>query len=227
MTITLGAQSFMHHINILGMVNDVERARRAFETFLDINKDKLSARKLSALAGLSPSAASQFIKGNSRSPKNETLAKFARGASEALGRTVTIAEMIGEKPTASEIPVRSYVGAGDEVIPIDGDEPLDYVPAPPGLEDGEATEVRGRSMLPLYRDRDLLFHRRMAVDPKMFRGEVVVVQVIGGKRYVKLLEAGTRRGRFHLVSFNPAFAILENQEIDWIGPIEWVRKGPR
>jgi phage repressor protein C with HTH and peptisase S24 domain len=42
--------------------------------------------------------------------------------------------------------------------------------------------------------------------------------VKGGKRFVKLLERGTRRDRFKLTSINRAFEPLEDQQVQWIGP---------
>ena len=219
---TLDEQSFIRPINILAMADDADRVRKAFAKYLEIHK--LSGREVSTLGGLSPSAASQFINGNSRSPKRDTLEKFAAGASKKLERTVTVAEMLDQKSTVVEIPIRSYVGAGDEIMPFDTDEPVDYTAAPPGMDDAEATEVRGRSMTPLYHDRDILFHRRVETDPSRFRDEVVVCQVKDGKRFVKLLTPGSRKGRYNLVSVNPAFATIEDQVIVWVGPIEWVRK---
>lgn len=77
------------------MADENERARRAFAKFLKDNK--LSGRAVSEKGGLSPSAASQYINGNARSPKAETFRKFAIGASELLGREVTPEEMTNEK----------------------------------------------------------------------------------------------------------------------------------
>jgi phage repressor protein C with HTH and peptisase S24 domain len=122
------------------------------------------------------------------------------------------------------VPVRSYVGAGDEIFPIEGDAPIDWVPAPPGMEAAEATEVRGNSMRPLYHDGDLLFHSRLNTDFAAYQGEAVVAQVKGGKRLVKLLQTGSKRGRYTLESVNPAYDHLTDQQLDWIGPIEWVHK---
>jgi phage repressor protein C with HTH and peptisase S24 domain len=123
------------------------------------------------------------------------------------------------------VPVRSYVGAGDEVFPIDGDGPIDWVSAPPGMEHGEATEVRGNSMRPLYHDGDLLFHiQRVDIDLGAYKDEVVVAQVTNGKRFVKLLRAGSKRGLYVLESINPAFDLIQDQKLDWIGPIQWVHK---
>lgn len=124
--------------------------------------------------------------------------------------------------------VRSYVGAGDEIISLqDDEEPLYWTPSPPGLEDAEATQVRGESMAPLYHDGDLLFHRRHAIDPLMLRGEVVILQTRSRKRMVKMILPGSKKGYFHLVSFNSLNPPIEDQQIAWVAPILWVKKRQR
>ncbi|MCW5737339.1 MAG: helix-turn-helix transcriptional regulator [Enhydrobacter sp.] len=208
------------------MSTAADPARKALSRFLTTHK--ISQRRLCKAAGLSPSAINQFLLGNAESPKADTYEKIAKGAGEILGRAVSVAELRGTKTVAVDIPVRSYVGAGDEIFVIPEDEqPIDWVEAPPGMEDAEATMVRGRSGLPLYHDGDVLYHRRVVTDPGLFRGEIVVAQVKNGKRYVKLLERGQRRSRYNLVSINPAFPPLEDQQLEWIGPIEWVKKTRR
>jgi phage repressor protein C with HTH and peptisase S24 domain len=126
-----------------------------------------------------------------------------------------------------QVPIRSYVGAGEQVIPIEEDSLIDFVPAPPGMEQAEATLVRGRSMVPLYHDGDVLFHRRLELDPARLRDEVVVAQVRDGRRYVKLLRPGSRKGLFTLVSINPDHKPIRDQALAWVAPIEWVRKRKR
>lgn len=208
------------------MSGDADRARKALLKFLTVHK--LSQRALCKAAGLSPSAINNFMLGHAESPKADTYDKMAAGATKLLGHPVSVAELRGLKVQAIEIPVRSFVGAGDEVVIIPEDEaPVGWVSPPPGLEDGEATQVRGRSMMPLFHEGDVLYHRRLVHDPSTFRGEVVVAQVRNGKRYVKLLERGSRKGRYHLVSINPAFPTHEDQQLDWVGPIEWVQKRKR
>lgn len=155
---------------------------------------------------------------------DETYEKLAAGASKLLGRPVKAGELRGDAPLDAHVPIQSYIGAGDEIMPVPGDDPIDYALAPPGMEKAEATEVRGRSMIPLYHAGDLLFHRRVENDPSRFLDHVVAVQVKGGKRFVKLLQRGSRKGRFTLASVNPAFDPLIDQQIEWVGPIEWVRK---
>jgi phage repressor protein C with HTH and peptisase S24 domain len=196
-----------------------EQRRRALREYM--KRRGLKVYPWTQEAGISEGTLRNFLKGDSDSMSDRSYALLAR----ADGTTVAVLRgELPDAPAAAEVPVRSFVGAGDEIFPITGDAPIDYVPAPPGMEEAEATEVRGRSMLPLYHDGDLLFHRRVDRDPSRFRDQVVVVQVRNGKRFVKLIQPGRQRGRFDLISFNPAFAPIENQPIEWVGPIEWVRK---
>lgn len=80
------------------MIHDNDHARAAFALFLKFHG--LSGRGLSRAAGMSPSAASQFIQGNARSPRADTLRNFARGASALLGRPVSTAEIVGDRADA-------------------------------------------------------------------------------------------------------------------------------
>lgn len=206
------------------MAYNADQRRRALKKFMDDNE--LQPKEWARQSGLSESSLWPFMKGKTHALGDDTYEALASGAAKILRRPVTGGEIRGEKGQVL-VPVRSFVGAGDEVVPIAQDEPIDYVPAPPGMEECEATEVRGRSMIPLYHHGDRLFHRRLESNPAAFREEVVVVQVKNGKRYVKLLQAGSRRGRYTLASVNPAFEPMIDQALDWVGPIEWVHKRQR
>lgn len=126
------------------------------------------------------------------------------------------------------LPVSTIVGAGDEIVEYVGEDPIDEEPAPPGLEDGEVTEVRGRSMLPLFRDGDRLFHHFLSQgDHAHLIGEAVVARLRDGRRFVKILRLGSRRGRYDLHSINPQFAPLEDQQLEAVAEIVWVKKRQR
>lgn len=154
----------------------------------------------------------------------DTYMALAESASKKLERDVTVTELAGQPLSYASVPIQSFVGAGEEVFTIPSDGPIGYTQAPPGMEDCEATEVRGQSMIPLYHNGDLLFHRRIETNIGRYRNQVVVVQIKGDRRLVKQLVTGSKPGRFHLASFNQAFPLLEDQPVEWVGPIEWVRK---
>ena len=183
---------------------------------------KLSARGLSKLAGLSPSAITQFMKARVRSLTAETYDAIAAGLSKKIGREVDIAELRGEIPV--ERPVSAFIGAGDEVVPpVDGDGPIDHVAAPRDFIEGEIAEVRGRSMLPFFEPGDLIFFTR-ADSPRALLNQVAVVKLKDNRRFVKTIQAGSKRGRFTLASVNPAYPPMEDQIVVWAARIAWVKK---
>jgi hypothetical protein len=156
MTETLSAQSFMRRASILAMVNDNDRARKAFARFMEIHRDKFSARALSTRAGRSPSAASQFIQGNAQSMRADTQRDFVKAAAEILERPVTMAEMFGDQQAppaiAGAIPTRGEVAAG-QWLDIDVDlDPADFEQFPITAHPGYPFEaqfgliVRGTSI---------------------------------------------------------------------------------
>lgn len=126
-------------------------------------------------------------------------------------------------------PIAHYVGAGDQVFLLDGDDSaVDYTPAPPGFERdrGAAVQVRGQSMRPLFEEGDLLFFRLRREPPRKpedIPDRPVIVQVTDGPLYVKRLLPGTRRGRFHLLSINPLTPILQDQPVESFAIIEWIK----
>lgn len=213
-----------------------DRARRNFAKFLKENH--LSGRAISRAAGLSSSAASQFIQGNSRSPKIETLKALAKGAGDILQRSVSLGEILGEKDQpdrsakpadAPETPIAHYVGAGDEVNLYDdagSGMAIDYTPSPPGFERsrGAAAVVRGDSMRPIFDAGDLLFFRPPRPPPAAhdLPERAVIVQV-RGKLFVKKLLPGTKPGRFHLLSINPLTPVMQDQPVQSYAFIEWVK----
>lgn len=175
-------------------------------------------------AGISEGTLRNFLNGDSQSLSDRTyeLLASARGEAVSLLRGERI-----KPPSGTQVPVRSYVGGSDEILSVpDDDEPIDWAEAPPGLEDAEATLVRGLSMKPLYGDGDLLFHRRLAIDPLRLRDEVAIVQTKGRKRYIKSIQSGSKKGTVRLVSVNPLFPPIEDQILHWVSPILWVKKKP-
>jgi phage repressor protein C with HTH and peptisase S24 domain len=207
------------------MSYDEKRARSALATFQ--KRSGLRDYPWELASGVGTGTLRSFRNARNRAMSNSTYEKLAAGATALLGHEVTPAELIGDPRAARQARIECFVGGGDEVVPIPVDEAVDWVPAPPGMTNPEAIEVRGRSLLPIFQHGDLLFYERVATDPTPFRDELVVARTRSGKCVVRILQAGTRRGRFNLISVNPSFAPLENEEIEWVGPIEWINKRRR
>lgn len=202
---------------------DPEQRRAALNAFIQGNG--LKVLPWCTAAGLNEASLRGFLAKRTRSLSDETYELLAAAAAELLARAVTAAELRGEQPRTVEVPLRHYVGAGDEVHIIDGDEAIDYVEAPPGYARGSAAVVRGESMRPTYDPGDLLFFRRRESPPtfKDLPARPVIVQVKDGRLLVKKLLPGTKRGRYHLLSVNPLTPVLQDQLVESIARIGWIK----
>jgi len=137
----------------------------------------------------------------------------------------------GEGFRSRKIPIIGRVLAGEswETTPdpaaVSGHFDLD---PPPG--DVVALQVVGASMVPVYRDGDLIIcHRKYqtnlaALDLSRLHRVDCAVKVAGGKGYIKFLVPGATRGLFTLRSYNPDYPDLPNVELEWIAPVVWVRR---
>lgn len=131
------------------------------------------------------------------------------------------------RPKSGTVPVLGYVGAGAEVILLDNttthEAGLEYVDAPPGAKQGiVAVRVKGESMVPAYRDGDLLFYsERTGFSPSDYRQERIV-WLSDDRVFVKTILPGTRKDRVTLVSWN-AEPILDAHVI-LTAKIEWIKR---
>lgn len=182
----------------------------------------LTARGLSLRARLSPRAVTAIIEGDSRHPRQDTLQALAR----ALGTTI---EAIAEGRGAGAVPLVGSAGAGEEIIPFPADASLEQVEAPGPLRHGACVVVRGDSMLPAYRDGDVLFFERPTAEydggvaPEALRKDCVV-ELRDGRMFVKNVQPGGRKGRYHLASYNRP-DVISDAELRWAAPVLWVKRG--
>lgn len=119
------------------------------------------------------------------------------------------------------VPVVGFIGAGGEVIfeDVGNDE---SVLRPPGITGSLiALAVRGSSMLPKYRDCDIIYIQRQhdGVLPD-YIGEDCAVRLASGETYIKQLMRGDVPGRFTLISLNAA--PIENVEVEWATPVLFI-----
>lgn len=148
------------------------------------------------------------------------------GIARVLGTSVDYI-LTGEEPNQLRIPVIGIASAGEgwSTDHHGGHEPIlfDITSA-----DALAIEIRGDSMSPVYRDGDFLvcskYHGK---HPDNLIGLDCAVMTKAGDGYIKILKRGTMRGRFNLKSYNPVFDDIENVEIEWLAPVQWIKRGSR
>jgi transcriptional regulator with XRE-family HTH domain len=142
------------------------------------------------------------------------------------------ADSILEKTdSVDKVPVVGYIGA-DSLYYADFDAGLwgaiDMVDPPPGSERGlEALIVRGGSMVPAYRNGDLVFFRRWPGKIADLVGDDVVAKLTDGRACLKLLLKGTKPGRFRLESYSKTVAPMLDVEIEWVAPVEHIKRTKR
>lgn len=173
------------------MPDEYEAERRALKEFMDIHK--ISGRRLSG--GTSPSTVSHFVNGHSKAPKETTFKKWAKEASDELGRPVTVDELLGRQDLSSRAAASSSDATSANLMPSNSQGLQPYSPVRPETEDDVpffATEIgqRGETLMSkkkagkrrrtngLYgRDDVFCFHVRTGEMANMFRpGALVVVE---------------------------------------------------
>ncbi|MDQ0318856.1 phage repressor protein C with HTH and peptisase S24 domain [Pararhizobium capsulatum DSM 1112] len=206
-------------------------------------RHQLSPSGLARRAGLDPTSFNKSKRhsadGRERWPSTESIAKVL----DATGSTINqfmdflrpgqVAGQVASNipdgvfpPQISSIPLLGFAQAGAGGFFDDGGFPAgqgwDVVefPASPDAQAGVyALEIQGDSMLPLYRDGDVLI-----VEPgaQTRRGDRVVVKTSEGEVMAKVLMRQTARS-IELLSLNPEHPnrTFEMNEIEWIARIIW------
>lgn len=120
----------------------------------------------------------------------------------------------------STIPLMGYIGAGAEIMPDFEQVPPDgldqiHVPFPMPAE-MIAFEVRGDSMLPVYKDGHIVICYKEQKRPiEAFYGEDAAVRTHDGRRFIKTIMRGNPG--VNLMSWNAA--PIENIGLEWVGEI--------
>lgn len=124
----------------------------------------------------------------------------------------------GGEPT---IAITHVVGAGDEVHPFPGDDPIGYTRTPPGFTGGAAA-IQGDSMEPLFDDKDVIFYRPWEAPPKEPSRRPVILRLRDGRSLLKKLLPGSKQGRYHLMSINPSTRPMLDVRVASVARIWWV-----
>lgn len=199
----------------------------------------LSASGLARKAGLDATAFNPSKRhggdGRPRWPSTESISKILTATGESLQEFVGLAtpRLRPEKSAAAvngrirdlgPVPLLGLARAGAGGFFDDGGFPAgqgwDEVALPGFADEGTyALEVSGDSMVPAYRDGDILI---VSPGAKVRRGDRVVVRTSGGEVMAKVLKRRTA-AELQLASLNPAHAdrVVPAGDIDWVARILW------
>ncbi len=159
--------------------------------------------------------------------RNRTLVKdlLEKSQDVQIGTLTKLASAL-EVPLADllaspRVPIVGHIGAGGSIVFEDlGID--DTVLRPPGISGTlVALAVRGSSMLPKYKDGDIIYIQRQhdGVLPE-YIGEDCAVRLTTGETYIKQLMHGSEPGRFTLLSLNAD--PMENVEVEWATLVRFV-----
>jgi len=197
-------------------------------------RHSLSASGLAKRAGLDSTAFNKSKRrsadGRPRWPSTESLAKIMEATGESLEEFLAIVQ--DNRPRSADnqnfrpvaVPLLGFAQAGAGGFFDDAGFPVghgwDTVEFPtPSAEGSYALKVQGDSMMPLYRDGDILIVQPGA---KLRRHDRVVVKTVQGEVMAKVLVTKTGR-MIELLSLNPEHPDrqIPTREIEWIARIVW------
>ena len=197
----------------------------------------LSVSGLARLAGLDATAFNKSKRisrdGRERWPSTESIAKILSATGESFDGFLSEGGAFGQPDmpdvfNAPTVPLLGFAEAGNASFFDEGGYPAghgwDEVELPATDAAGAyALEVSGDSMLPLYRDGDVLI---VSPSDEIRRGDRVVVRTCNGEVMAKTLHRQTAN-LVELLSLNPDAPprTLATRDIAWIARIIWASQG--
>ncbi|RWM25683.1 helix-turn-helix transcriptional regulator [Mesorhizobium sp.] len=190
----------------------------------------LSASGLARRAGLDSTAFNKSKRlssdGRPRWPSTESLAKIIEATGASLDEFTRLVEgrSGSAAPQRTAVPLLGFAQAGAGGFFDDAGYPSgqgwDLVELPTrAAETSYALKVQGDSMLPLYRNGDVLIVEPGAPTRK---GDRVVVKTTAGEVMAKVLDRQTAKA-IVLVSLNPAHPDrdIPMRDVEWVARIVW------
>jgi phage repressor protein C with HTH and peptisase S24 domain len=192
----------------------------------------LSVSALARLAGLDSTAFNMSKRvsrdGRERWPSTESIAKILEATGESfesfMAGSGAYMQPAGAPPGVRSVPLLGFAQAGAggffDSAGFPAGQGWDEVRLPAAGEDGAyALEVSGDSMLPLYRDGDVIV---VSPTAQLRRGDRVVVRTREGEVMVKVLHRQTPKV-LELHSVNPEHPnrVFNTAEIEWVARILW------
>ena len=188
-------------------------------------RNDLSASALAKRAGLDSTAFNKSKRmssdGRPRWPSTESLAKIIAATQSSIEEFMELMRAPSGAPRA--VPLVGFAQAGTGGFFDDAGFPAGHgfdVIDLPGAEEGSyALKVQGDSMLPVYRNGDVLIVRP---DNSVRKGDRVVVRTSGGEVMAKVLEKRSTQ-RIEPRSLNPEHSgrTLDMVDVEWIARIVW------
>lgn len=193
---------------------------------LDIESIRDALRRIMTRKGVKPTTLSQQV-GSSKTLVKDLLEKTDDVKISTLVKLASALDVsVDELLQRPRIPIGGYIGAGGQVFfeAYDGEVADDYVMRPPGVTGNLiALMVRGDSMMPRYRDGEIIYICRDhdGLLPE-YIGEDCAVQLAGGGVFLKTIAYGSTPGLYNLVSLNAADMV--DVEIEWASPVLFVMR---
>lgn len=187
----------------------------------------LKARKSAQISGPAEAAAAMGIsrftytqhENGTRGFKKDSAARYAKKFRVSLEWLLTGKGDMKGKPET--VPVVGMVGAGAKIIPFPDQGALDDEPLLKDMAGVEAARIRGGSMPP-FQDGWLIFWRQQneGVTQDCI-GKLCVLDVKEGPMLVKIVQQGSKRGLWNLVSWKGPD--LEDQVLNWASPVLYIQ----
>jgi phage repressor protein C with HTH and peptisase S24 domain len=195
-------------------------------------RHRLSASALARLAGLDATAFNKSKRvskdGRERWPSTESIAKVLEATGESMDMFLSGGGAYVQMPAPAlmraSVPLLGLAQAGSggffDSAGFPAGQGWDEVPLPSSSEDGSyALEVTGDSMLPLYRDGDIIV---VSPTAQMRRGDRVVVRTKEGEVLVKILyRQSPKQVELHSLNENHPPRVIETRDIEGMGRIVW------
>mgnify|MGYP001246032644 CR=1 FL=1 len=192
-------------------------------------KNGLTASGLAKKAGLDPTTFNKSKRANpdgkERWPSTESISKILDATGTDLTDLFSYLTQTIAKPISPTVPLIGLAQAGNNGFFDDAGFPIggswDEIPFPDiGDENAYALEVSGDSMLPVFRDGDIIL---VSPNANIRRGDRVVAKTAKGEIMAKQLKRRSAR-KIELLSLNTEYGELtfELEEIEWIHRIVWV-----
>jgi len=185
----------------------------------------LSASGLARKAGLDPTTFNvskrQSVDGRLRWPSTESIAKVLDATGASLDEFIAL---VGSPALRRPLPLIGFAQAGKGGYFDDGGFPVgsgwDEIDFPAVADEHSyALEISGDSMLPLYRDGDIII---VSPGAPVRRGDRVVIKTADGEVMAKELRRKTAK-LVELRSLNPRHKdrILPLEDVDLVSRIVW------